>query len=248
MPRSPVLDEQMVEVQRVLAEIGADGIGQILVYNKSDRLAPDQRPRTAVDVLELEGGVRVPRVFLSALTGEGVPAVRGLLAIAAAGRLEQALDSGELTPIAVLPLVTRPLRPTLYSDPSGSNAGRHAAHRHQRQPPLIMTLPDPAVALPPESFSPMARVGALARAAAALPGALVRRLRPGSDSLVLNSGGRNDGPPDLDELWRDFNRKLSGLFGGGGTGEGPRGGSEQSPPPDMKSAGIGLGVIGWWCC
>ncbi len=22
-----------------------------------------------------------------------------------------------------------------------------------------------------------------------------------------------DGPPDLDELWRDFNRRLSGLFG-----------------------------------
>jgi hypothetical protein len=27
---------------------------------------------------------------------------------------------------------------------------------------------------------------------------------------------RGDGPPDLDELWRDFNRKLGGLFGGGG--------------------------------
>jgi membrane protease subunit HflK len=27
--------------------------------------------------------------------------------------------------------------------------------------------------------------------------------------------GPNQGPPDLDELWRDFNRKLGGLFGGG---------------------------------
>ena len=26
--------------------------------------------------------------------------------------------------------------------------------------------------------------------------------------------GQNQGPPDLDELWRDFNRKLGGLFGG----------------------------------
>ena len=26
-------------------------------------------------------------------------------------------------------------------------------------------------------------------------------------------GGPNSGPPDLDELWRDFNRKLGGLFG-----------------------------------
>ena len=34
--------------------------------------------------------------------------------------------------------------------------------------------------------------------------------------------GGNQGPPDLDELWRDFNRKLDGLFGrrGGGDGAG----------------------------
>ena len=32
--------------------------------------------------------------------------------------------------------------------------------------------------------------------------------------LIYNN--RNDGPPDLDELWRDFNKKLSGLFGGKG--------------------------------
>jgi membrane protease subunit HflK len=36
--------------------------------------------------------------------------------------------------------------------------------------------------------------------------------------MVYNN--RNDGPPDLDELWRDFNRKLSGLFGGKGGGPG----------------------------
>ncbi|ODU10275.1 MAG: HflK protein [Rubrivivax sp. SCN 71-131] len=64
------------------------------------------------------------------------------------------------------------------------------------------------------------------------------------------SGGRNEGPPDLDELWRDFNRKLSGLFGsrGGGSGGGNpppgRGGGPSSFQPDMKSAGIGLGLIG----
>jgi len=56
----------------------------------------------------------------------------------------------------------------------------------------------------------------------------------------LLNNGRNDGPPDLDELWRDFNRKLSGLFGGkgGGTSGGGAGGS-----PDMKGAGIGVGLI-----
>ena len=61
----------------------------------------------------------------------------------------------------------------------------------------------------------------------------------------------NQGPPDLDELWRDFNRKLGGLFGGaknggnrggfgGGGNKGPNGGGFQ---PDMKSAGIGVGLI-----
>src|SRR5688572_29026123 len=34
-------------------------------------------------------------------------------------------------------------------------------------------------------------------------------------------GGGNQGPPDLEELWRNFNRKLEGLFGRRGGGEGP---------------------------
>lgn len=51
----------------------------------------------------------------------------------------------------------------------------------------------------------------------------------------------SDGPPDLDELWRDFNRKLNGLFGSrrGGDPRGPGGGS-----PGARGAGIGLGLIG----
>ncbi|MBP7661786.1 MAG: FtsH protease activity modulator HflK, partial [Burkholderiaceae bacterium] len=64
-------------------------------------------------------------------------------------------------------------------------------------------------------------------------------------ALVMNSG-RNDGPPDLDELWRDFNRKLSGLFGGkGGDGGSPRGNGSGEPgfQPDLKGAGIGIGLI-----
>ena len=63
--------------------------------------------------------------------------------------------------------------------------------------------------------------------------------------------GANQGPPDLDALWRDFNRKLGGLFGGvknagrglsrGGAGGGN--GSGGGFQPDMKSAGIGVGLI-----
>lgn len=52
--------------------------------------------------------------------------------------------------------------------------------------------------------------------------------------------GNTQGPPDLDELWRDFNRKLSGLFGGRGGGNG---GTGSGGPPDMKGAGIGIGLI-----
>jgi len=52
-------------------------------------------------------------------------------------------------------------------------------------------------------------------------------------------------PPDLDEIWRDFNRKLSGLFGGkppsGGDSNGRR--SSGGTPPDMKNAGMGVGLI-----
>jgi membrane protease subunit HflK len=56
-------------------------------------------------------------------------------------------------------------------------------------------------------------------------------------------GGGNDGPPDLDELWRDFNRRLNRMFGkGGGGGEPPRGAG--GPMPSMKGAGAGLGLIG----
>src|SRR5690349_12405940 len=46
----------------------------------------------------------------------------------------------------------------------------------------------------------------------------------------------NQGPPDLDEIWRDFNRKLSGLFGGRGGGSEPSG-------PDGKAFGGGAGLL-----
>jgi modulator of FtsH protease HflK len=95
---------------------------------------------------------------------------------------------------------------------------------------------------------------AVAGAAMALLRALFGRLRRprGSDALVLNSGGRNDGPPDLDELWKDFNRKLSGMFGGKGGGQRPQRNQnngdrppDSGPPfqPSMKSAGIGVGLV-----
>ena len=55
--------------------------------------------------------------------------------------------------------------------------------------------------------------------------------------------GPNQGPPDLDELWRDFNRKLGGLFGGKGGGGSGSGGSQGGFNPSPKSTGIGVGLI-----
>ena len=49
----------------------------------------------------------------------------------------------------------------------------------------------------------------------------------------------NDGPPDLDQLWRDFNQRLNRLFGGKGGGRGGDGGV----PGDGRGAGISAGVV-----
>ncbi|MEW6705615.1 MAG: FtsH protease activity modulator HflK [Pseudomonadota bacterium] len=74
--------------------------------------------------------------------------------------------------------------------------------------------------------------------------ALLQALWPRRGKPIFSNGGRNEGPPDLDELWRDFNRKLSGLFGGRGGGSRMGGdGGGPSFQPDMKGAGIGLGLI-----
>ena len=95
---SPNLQEQRDEVERVLAEIGAHEIPQILVYNKLDAIDPP--PRVLHDWIERMPGQRVPRVFVSALRGEGLDALRGLIARAAAG---EALSPVESTPSAAAP-------------------------------------------------------------------------------------------------------------------------------------------------
>jgi len=90
---SPVLLEQQQEVERVLEEIGAEHIPQILVYNKLDRIELEQRPRVPDDEIERAPGVRVPRVFVSALTGEGLPRLRELIAAYAAPVLNSEPDA-----------------------------------------------------------------------------------------------------------------------------------------------------------
>jgi GTP-binding protein HflX len=83
---SPVWLDQLHEVERVLHEIGADTVPQVLVFNKLDQIAPDQRPRALADRFEVEPGRSVPRLFVSALGGEGLAGLREAIAGACAGR------------------------------------------------------------------------------------------------------------------------------------------------------------------
>ncbi len=92
---SATLQEQRDEVERVLAEIGAQDIAQILVYNKLDAIEP--APRVSLDWIERAPGQVVPRVFVSALRGTGLDVLRSLIARAASG---EGLSPAETSPTA----------------------------------------------------------------------------------------------------------------------------------------------------
>lgn len=70
--------EQMAQVQRVLHEIGASDIPQLLVFNKLDALGVERRPSVLEDTYELEGRM-APRLFVSARSGEGLESLRSIL-------------------------------------------------------------------------------------------------------------------------------------------------------------------------
>ncbi|MBK6321138.1 MAG: GTPase HflX [Burkholderiales bacterium] len=76
---NPHCTEQIAEVQKVLKEIGANDIPQLLVFNKMDALDSDHQPIKLEDEFEMDG-VRVPRIFVSAQAGTGLPALRQRLA------------------------------------------------------------------------------------------------------------------------------------------------------------------------
>jgi modulator of FtsH protease HflK len=61
----------------------------------------------------------------------------------------------------------------------------------------------------------------------------------GRGSRGPQGSGGNQGPPDLDELWRNFNRRLRELFGGRRRGDEPPGGG----PPSGRVLGGGAGLI-----
>ena len=90
---NPNYPEQIGEVQRVLGEIGAGAVPQILVFNKLDALEKELWPVHLQGTYAL-GGEQVPRLFVSARGGEGLPALREQLAHAATRSLQET----EITP------------------------------------------------------------------------------------------------------------------------------------------------------
>ena len=88
---NPDYPEQLNEVLRVLGEIGAAEVPQLLVFNKLDAIDETQRPLQALDTFELAGR-QVPRVFVSARSGEGLPVLRQQLAALALAHLAPATD------------------------------------------------------------------------------------------------------------------------------------------------------------
>jgi GTPase len=76
---NPTHQEQMQEVQRVLHEIGASEIPQILVFNKLDAVPAERQPLHTQDRIEMDGTL-TERVFVSAHTGAGIAQLRAKLA------------------------------------------------------------------------------------------------------------------------------------------------------------------------
>ena len=70
---SPQRDEQILEVDKVLAEIGAADIPRILVYNKIDKAELEPR-------VDRDAHGTIARVFVSAMTRAGLDVLRGAIA------------------------------------------------------------------------------------------------------------------------------------------------------------------------
>ena len=76
---NPAHPEQIASVMGVLKDIGADHIPQVLVFNKLDAMDPATIPSVLVDLMELDGQ-SVPRIYVSARSGQGLAELRGMLA------------------------------------------------------------------------------------------------------------------------------------------------------------------------
>lgn len=112
---SPLMAEQQAEVQRVLEEIGAGAVPQILVFNKCDLLEASRQPREALDWIDVQAGVRRPRVFLSAQQGTNLDVLRGVIAQAAAASPRLQAQHGHRFPAAMETSLLAEPAPTLLA-------------------------------------------------------------------------------------------------------------------------------------
>ena len=108
---SPLLAEQQAEVDRVLEDIGADAVPQLLVYNKCDLLEDSRQARAPADWIEVHPGVRRRRVFVSARTGQGLVQLRQAIAETALQRLNAGARPPSLTLPDGSPAVAPPAGP-----------------------------------------------------------------------------------------------------------------------------------------
>jgi GTP-binding protein HflX len=80
---NPEFALQIEQVQKVLAEIGADAIDQLLVFNKIDAMDSDHLPIHRQDTFEIDS-VQIPRIFVSAKESVGLDNLRQFLTTQAA--------------------------------------------------------------------------------------------------------------------------------------------------------------------
>jgi GTPase len=92
---NPHFVEQIAQVQQVLAEIGAQDIPQLLVFNKIDALDAQHQPLHVEDEFAIDGR-QTPRVFVSAKNANGLPVLRQKLASIVAAASVQAEDGEQL--------------------------------------------------------------------------------------------------------------------------------------------------------
>ncbi|UVW27637.1 FtsH protease activity modulator HflK [Massilia sp. H6] len=68
--------------------------------------------------------------------------------------------------------------------------------------------------------------------------------KPEGDHKAQEGRRPGEGPPDLDQLWRDFNARLNRLFGARNNGNGSGdGGGGAGTGGDMRGAGVTAGVV-----
>ena len=80
---NPEFALQIEQVQKVLVEIGADAIPQLLVFNKIDAMDHDHLPIHRQDTFEIDS-VQIPRIFVSAKESVGLENLRQFLTMQAA--------------------------------------------------------------------------------------------------------------------------------------------------------------------